>query len=283
MLRPEKIVTHVEGYGSLVAEQEDLKNVFDEYAIRQNLKHKDQVLSFLLPLIKAHYSAPFRTVIDVGCGVGMMVKTFMDLGYDAYGVDLVSSVRSWVENRLSKKNFFVVDTEILSLPFEDNSMDIAYSLGVIEHVGTTNGHSDRREDYREIRKQWLLEVFRVVKPGGCMIIGGPNRNFPIDSHGPDSRASTFEKWLYRKCKVSIHKIWGEHFLWGFKDFDRYLEGMPYEIHGLRMKNYHKEMRNVPKPLRNLFRFYIDNLPGGLLKTGFNPWAIAFIEKKTDKQ
>ncbi|WP_430009717.1 methyltransferase domain-containing protein, partial [Methylophaga lonarensis] len=174
---------------------------------------------------------------------------------------------------------FFVDPYELQLPFEDNSLDFAFTLGVIEHIGTSDGHADRLPNYREIRKRWLREVFRVLKPGGRMLIGGPNRNFPVDTaHGPDSKASAVERKLSDWAGATVHKVWGENFLWSYKDFPDYLQGLDYELEALSVKNYVYFSR-VPKPFRKLTEWYIDYLPKPLLKTGFNPWVMALVTKK----
>ena len=271
-----EVKKHVLGYGSMASDIDIVKNMIPEYLKQQNENHRGTVYRFILPIIK---NIPVKTVLDVGCGVGLMAKTLLEEGYDAYGVDLLSAVDSWLNNDLPKDRFFIIDPYKLELPFEDGALDFAYSIGVIEHVGTTNGHADRREDYDEIRRHWLCEVYRIIRKGGYLLIGGPNRNFPIDTHGPDSKATKIEKMLCSKLKLSIHKTWGEHFLWNYKDIERYLNGFPYEIEALSMKNYYQYKENIPRIMKPIFKFYIDNLPKSLLNTGFNPWVLALIKKK----
>ena len=52
-----------------------------------------------------------------------------------------------------------------ALPFRDKSFDVIYSMGTIEHFDET--------------EQAVSEMARVLKPGGCAIIGVPNRHDPF--------------------------------------------------------------------------------------------------------
>jgi SAM-dependent methyltransferase len=274
-MQPDLIVDHASGFPSTTPTPDDKGASTDAYQARQEENHPAVVERFLRPIIEP--LAP-STILDVGCGVGGMVNALVDRGYDAFGVDLLDNVEAWQRLGRSRERFCVVSPDHLVLPFADGSIDFIFSLGVIEHVGTTNGHSDRRPDYHDVREQWLREVYRVLKPGGHMLIGGPNRHFPIDTHGPDSRASALELWLSRKARVSIHKTWGEHFLWAFEDFDRYLHGFRYTVTGVSMKNYYNYSKHIGGLAARMFRLYVNHLPGGLMKSAFNPWTIGLIEK-----
>lgn len=269
---------YVSGYANYARISTKLDNVSDTYAAEQNTSHQDKVLSFLLPILNEH-ALSIQSILDVGCGTGGMVKTLIEKGYEAYGADLLSAVDIWNKNDLPKDRFMVVDPIKLQLPFDNDVFDLVYSLGAIEHVGTTDGHADRRHDYHEIRRQWLQEICRVVRPGKYIIIGGPNKCFPIDTHGPDSRASAIERWLSQKTHISIHRTWGDHFLCSYKDIESYLEGLNCSVEGLSIKNYYTEYKNVPGFVRPIFKGYLRYLPSVLLKSCFNPWMLALIRKK----
>lgn len=265
------------GYASLfrgaVDEAPDVTT--DEYAADQEQVNTRKTIDYLLPRVQA---AGARSVLDVGCGVGAMVRTFLDQGLDAYGVDLPGLHRHWTRLSLPQDRMFIVDPEGLRLPFADGSIDFVYTLGVIEHVGTSNGHSDRLPDYRARRRQWLREVYRVVRPGGVMLVAGPNRQFPVDvAHDLDSRASGLERWLSRKLRVSVHKTWGENFLWSYGDVHDYLEGLPYRLEPQPIAGFLACSR-VPGPVRPLVQGYVDHLPAWLHGTGFNPWVMALVRK-----
>jgi SAM-dependent methyltransferase len=55
--------------------------------------------------------------------------------------------------------------DVRALPFRDASFDAIYSMGTIEHFDET--------------EQAVKEMARVLKPGGCAIIGVPNRYDPF--------------------------------------------------------------------------------------------------------
>ena len=246
-----------------------------EYAAAQDQDNAAKVLDYLMPLVRRLGA---RSMLDVGCGVGAMVRTLMDKNCEVYGVDLPGLHGHWRRNDLSNERMFIVDPLKLRLPFADGGIDFAFTFGVIEHVGTTDGQSTRRSDHHALRRQWLREVYRAVKPGGAMLIAGPNRRFPIDvAHGPDAQASATEQWLSTRLRVSVHRTWGDHFLWSYQDFAFYLNDLPYRLEPLSIAGFLGFSR-VPRPLRALAHGYINKLPNSLLGTGFNPWVMALVHK-----
>jgi SAM-dependent methyltransferase len=277
IIDPSSIRGSLGGYGSLLSgapgEAPDVTT--DDYAATQETVNARKTLDYLLPRARALQA---RRVLDVGCGVGMMVKTFQEQGYEAYGADLPGLHRHWQRLQLSPQRMFIVDPGELRLPFFDGVIDFAFTLGAIEHVGTTNGHSDRRPDYHAVRRQWLREVYRVVRPGGAMLVGGPNRQFPVDAaHGLDSRASSLEHWLSRCLKVSVHRTWGGNFLWAYADVDRYLAGLPHAVQPQSIDGF-LDFGRVPGAVQGLARWYVRQLPRALWGTGFNPWVMALVIK-----
>lgn len=256
------------------------RSTTDEYAQDQIANNVRVTRDYLEPLIRRTSS---RTVLDVGCGVGTSVATLVEDGYDAYGVDLAPLTRHWAENGIEKGRFFVVVPAPLDLPFEDGALDFVYSFGAIEHVGTVDGHATRRDDYHECRRQWLRELFRAVRPGGHLLVGGPNRRFPLDfSHGLDSRSSALERLLSRAAGVSVHRTWGDYFLWGYGDIPRYLEGLNFQMNALSIQGLLKFGR-VPRRLRSFAGLYVEKLPRPALSTAFNPWVMALIRRGSSEQ
>ncbi len=267
------------GYRSTCAHDELLLDAPDtttaEYDREQRRNNVRVVREYLAPICRRLGS---HRVLDVGCGVGTSVLTLLEDGFDAYGVDLPGLTPYWERDGCSPDRFFVVAPVDHELPFEDGSLDLAYTFGVLEHIGTMDGHAIRAADYHAQRRQWLREIWRCIRPGGHVLLGGPNRGFPFDfSHGLDAAASPMERWLSARCGFSVHRTWGEYFLWGYGDVARYLDGCDFRMEALSIDGLLKFGR-VPPVVRSLAEQYVRRLPRALLPTGFNPWVMALVRK-----
>jgi len=95
-----------------------------------------------------------KRVLEVGCGRGSLSCYFSDAGYDCTLVDLSSNVISIAKKIFSKNKleakFFVGDAN--NLDFPDNSFDIVYSIGLLEHFDSIDAP--------------LVEQIRVLDNGG---------------------------------------------------------------------------------------------------------------------
>ena len=106
-----------------------------------------------------------RRVLDVGCGLGMYTAAFRRAGARAFGVevefDRAVAALKWASG--------VAQAVGEHLPFADGVFDLAFSHEVLEHVG-----DDRA---------CAVEMVRVVRPGGWLVIFVPNRRYFFETHG----------------------------------------------------------------------------------------------------
>lgn len=95
-------------------------------------------------------------VLDVGCGSGVLLARMKSLGWDAEGVELdpggVAAARA--------RGVQVYQGQLADAKFPDNHFDAVHSAHVIEHV------------YDPVTL--LRECFRILKPGGKLVILTPN-------------------------------------------------------------------------------------------------------------
>jgi 2-polyprenyl-3-methyl-5-hydroxy-6-metoxy-1,4-benzoquinol methylase len=106
--------------------------------------------------------------LDFGCAQGGYDEAMLAQGLDAVsGVDVEESRIAEAKRRnLPNADYTAFDG--MTLPFEDASFDGTFMNEVLEHVAD--------------EKQALSETFRVLKPGGVLVLISPNRWFPVEGH-----------------------------------------------------------------------------------------------------
>ncbi len=98
-------------------------------------------------------------MLDIGCSVGATVQAAKDFGWDAHGVD----VSQTAVDHCREQGLNCQKIEGVELPFEDDSFDLITNWHVVEHV----------EDVHETLAEW----YRVLKPGGVMILETPDSTY----------------------------------------------------------------------------------------------------------
>ncbi len=109
------------------------------------------------------YANQYSKIIEVGCETGVtslllndtFKKTFLDLN------PIAISLAEKAAKNLNKKGQFVV-ADMFQMPFPEESFDIVFNAGVLEHFNFND------------RKKALKEYQRILKQGGIMIIAFPN-------------------------------------------------------------------------------------------------------------
>lgn len=97
-----------------------------------------------------------KCIVDVGCGAGGNLTMLQQYG-KVVGMDISLTALSLCRRRW---NGALLGGDITQLPFRTNSVDVITALDVLEHV---------RDDITALRECW-----RVLKPGGCIIITVPS-------------------------------------------------------------------------------------------------------------
>jgi SAM-dependent methyltransferase/predicted nuclease with TOPRIM domain len=94
-------------------------------------------------------------VLDVGCGMGKLVRRLLRLGIDAYGAD-VSTVAIRRNEELSPGRFVVGD--VRALPFADASFDVVVTTDCLEHLHPDDIPAALRELHRVARGPLYVQL-----------------------------------------------------------------------------------------------------------------------------
>jgi len=106
----------------------DTRYLYNFYYFRKAFKHQNRGrrLDAIMELIK---SCNPKSVLDVGCGVGNLVKRMRDIGIAAYGTDFSPDLRSyWGDNP------HLQVAEAKAQPFPDKFFELVISTDVMEHI-----------------------------------------------------------------------------------------------------------------------------------------------------
>jgi SAM-dependent methyltransferase len=153
---------------------DDLQPV-DEFHIRGDVATKE--------LIKLSDFTPGMHIIDIGCGVGGSTRRLShETGCYVTGIDLSDEYIDAAErltqllNMQSRVKFHA--TSALELPFDDNTFDGAWTIQINMNI--------------EDKLLWLMETYRVLKPGGRAVLYEVcgNKNTPVHFPVPWAQDST---------------------------------------------------------------------------------------------
>ena len=132
------------------------------YERRARLRYSKEpfILHQLTKITGAH-----RHIVEIGCGQGTDALTACQnfdggatyIGLDASDLSLIAARQAAEEvaAKLKVRPEFR-DGDALALPFDDNSLECIYSMGVLHHVSDT--------------KSAVAEVHRTLKPGGTCYV-----------------------------------------------------------------------------------------------------------------
>ena len=159
------------------------------------------------------------SVLDYGCGSGIIVQGLLDKDIKAFGCDLFYEAG----DRSKDVSVDLLEKGIIrkmpdgKIPFEDNYFDIVVNNQVIEHV----------EDLDLV----LSEIMRVLKPGGRVLSMFPHKNAIREGHcgipcihwfSSDSKIRVYYAALLRSLGLGYFKDKRSIMSWS-RDYCKYID------------------------------------------------------------
>jgi len=110
-------------------------------------------------------------ILDIGTGKGVYIylisRRYPHVNF--VGIDINEKNIAQAKDIIQEENVELVVMNAERLMFKDDTFDVALMIEVLEHIP----HPEKA----------IKEVYRVLKPGGKLIITAPNKLFPFETHG----------------------------------------------------------------------------------------------------
>ena len=109
-----------------------------------------------------------QNCLEVGSATGIMTYYLSDYFSKVIGIDIDKPALDYAISNYKKNNTEYFEMDALKMNFEENYFDTIVCHHTYEHVSDDNVLMD--------------EIYRVLKPGGLLFFGAPNRLMIKESH-----------------------------------------------------------------------------------------------------
>ncbi|MFZ1080353.1 MAG: methyltransferase domain-containing protein [Candidatus Kryptoniota bacterium] len=137
--------------------QGELYDALDDYQSRLLRRRRDYAMDMLEKLPTLHRGK----ALDIGCGSGAYLERLLEMGFEVTGVDISEGMLEASRRRLGidgnkSGRVHLALGDIESLPLPDAEFDLVICIGVVGYL------------FLDDKAQ--LEIHRVLKPGGCLLL-----------------------------------------------------------------------------------------------------------------
>lgn len=169
---------------------------------------EQEIPAYLEYIFKPEWLTPESSVLEIGCGIGRLMKPVAERVKFIYGIDysdkMLDESKIYLGGIANAETWKVM--EDWTFPAMKDSIDVVYSVIVFQHIPE-----------RKIIDIYMAEIYRVLKPGGIVRIQTlkappPNSGFH-GFHGHtfkdmDSFKRLFNKFTIIETQEGLgHKDW----------------------------------------------------------------------------
>ena len=102
------------------------------------------------------------SVLDIGCGGGLLTNPLALDGHQVVGIDLSESSLEWAKKTDTTRSVSYLKADAKQIPLQDGSFDVVCAMDLLEHVTDPN--------------LVIKEASRLLKPHGHLYFHTFNRN-----------------------------------------------------------------------------------------------------------
>ncbi len=125
-------------------------------------------------------------ILELAAGTGAASKDFLQsFAYSEYILsDISSEYLNVAKKKIKKPSTKFITTPAESLPFQDNSFDLVFSVYLFHEIPTTIREKVLKESFRVLKKNGVLGICDSLQRNDAPILNPILEQFPKDYHEP---------------------------------------------------------------------------------------------------
>lgn len=149
-----------------------------------------------------------KTVLEAGCGAGRFTEILLENHAKVIAFDLSRAVEANYCNFKNHKDYFIIQADVLKLPFKPNSFDFVFGIGFIQHTPNP--------------EETIQVLCSYLKPGGMLVVDHYAYGYAMTFSRRILRSFLIQKnpeYSLRFIEKLVAFLWPCHrFLWKVRNF-----------------------------------------------------------------
>jgi len=167
----------------------------------------EQYIEFLRHFMAYNYAKKFvkgKMVLEIGCGTGYGAHYLSQFASDIIAIDISRLCIMHCHNKYKKGKLNFLQGSGLSIPLKDDSIDVALSFQVIEHI-----------EPKEV-KDYLFEIKRVLMNSGIFVVSTPNKKLRLLPFQKPWNPEHKKEYDYKEFKNTLTKVFENVKVYGLR-------------------------------------------------------------------
>jgi len=142
--------------------EEAVANAYDSYYETEFGRQVDELEKKALS--EVIQEVPRGKMLEIGSGTGHWTEFFLEKGFNVTASDVAEAMLTHARRKLGDRVKFR-KADVMNLPFECESLDVIAAITALEFCGD--------------QLQAFAQIYKVLKPGGWLIVGCLNADSPM--------------------------------------------------------------------------------------------------------